>query len=148
MEETILVVEDEVSRRITLRFICRDFGSVVEARSEPDAFTLIEELRLRGVRLSLAVVDLRLPRKGMIDPDAGFSVIRRLVRDFPTTPVIVLTIRTDKAAWQTASGLPAIRYLFSKPYESARFREAVVACMKGKAKGLTCVGQFEDYDHE
>ena len=148
MDKTILIVEDEVSKRITLRFACKTFGGVLEARSEPDAMARIGDLRSQGVRLDLAVVDLRLPRKGVIDPDAGFRVIEQLARDFPSTPVIILTIRTDKAAWQKASTLSVVRYLFSKPWESPRLREAAKACLQGKAKGLICVGQFEDYDHE
>ena len=139
----ILIVEDEFVKRLVLREQLHRFGVVQEAKCEEKATEKIEKLHREGQPPCVAVVDLRLPAPGGIDPDAGFRVIEHLKTEFPKTPVIVLTVRNDRDGWEKAGKLTNVRYFFTKPWNSEELKKAVKVCRENKARGLKCVGQVE-----
>jgi two-component system KDP operon response regulator KdpE len=83
---TVMVVEDDGALRVALAASLGSHGyGVVEAGSGEEAIVLA------GQRLpDLVILDLTLPGAG------GLEVLRRL-RSFTLVPVVVLTVRNDKA---------------------------------------------------
>ena len=87
--ETIVIVEDDAAIRSVLRVLLRGAGftHIKEAERGDDGLKLIRE-----VRPSLVLLDLMLPG---LD---GFSVCRRIreIKEIASTPVIMLTARSDE----------------------------------------------------
>jgi two-component system KDP operon response regulator KdpE len=115
----ILVVDDEPSIR---RFLRASLGSqdydVLEAEDGQQALDL-----MRRNAVDLVVLDLGLP--GTIE---GFAVIERLRQAGSSTPIVVLSARTDEAGKVRALDLGADDYV-SKPFGTdellARIRTAL-----------------------
>ena len=88
--ETIVVIEDDAAIRSVLRVLLRGAGYTLikEAERGDDGLKLV-----RDVRPSLVLLDLMLPG---LD---GFSVCRRIreTKEIASTPVIVLTARSDES---------------------------------------------------
>ncbi len=140
----ILILEDEVGFRLALSSQLAEFGKILEASNEEVAFDMIDDLRKEERDLGLAVVDLQLPRcDAGIDPDAGFEVIEKLQSTFPETPIIILTIRNDRDAWEQANRYPSVRYFITKPWLDTELQAAAKKCLEASAQGLTLKGTLE-----
>ncbi|MFA5120052.1 response regulator [Zavarzinia sp.] len=116
-EPTVLVVDDEVPIRRTLRTVLETHGyRVLEAATAADALR-----RLGAERPDLVLLDLGLP-----DRD-GIEVLREL-RAWSAVPVVILSARGDEAAKVKALDLGADDYVI-KPFGTgellARLRTAL-----------------------
>lgn len=102
--KTILAIEDEVGLRMAIegQLSRRGEVQVISARSKEEALEIIRKRSRSGEAIDAAVVDVRLVSKDGVDQDAGFRAVALLAKDFPDTPVVVLTVRNDREAWNQA----------------------------------------------
>jgi two-component system response regulator RegX3 len=100
----VLVVEDDPAVRLSLRLMCQKEGvEVLEAPTGPQALASLEGTP------DLVLLDLMLP--GM----DGLEVCRRMRRERPSQPVIILTARGDEGYKVTGLELGADDYV-TKPF--------------------------------
>jgi DNA-binding NarL/FixJ family response regulator len=142
----ILLVEDEVSVRLALELQLSAHGEVYAADDREEWEELRQELLRTDTPLDLAVIDLCLPGVAGFDFDAGFAIIEQVGREHGNPPVIVITVRNDKDAWDRALGCPAVHYFVTKGWRADELKEAVTRSLAGDAVGLTLRGQIEGVD--
>jgi CheY-like chemotaxis protein len=143
----ILIVEDEVGTRLALASQLKQFGQVIAVRNAHEARRELQSIS-KGSKLELAVIDLRLPVNSGIDPDSGFQIIELLQLAFPSTPIIIVTVRNDLMAWEHCHNYPSVRYFFTKPWSSEELMAAAKDCLKGTAVGLKLMGKVEGIDED
>jgi DNA-binding NtrC family response regulator len=109
---TILVVEDEILVRLTLRAILEDGGfSALEAQDAAQAIEIIE----RTPGIDLLFTDVQMP--GEMD---GLGLAKWMIENRPATPVIIASGNPGmtNAAMELCGAV-----MFPKPYD---FESAVV----------------------
>ena len=79
--KTILVADDEINLRRVLGAILKREGHEVLAAS--DGFAALQHLS--NTEVHTLITDLRMPKMD------GMTLLKRVVRDFPDLPVIILT---------------------------------------------------------
>lgn len=139
---SVLVVEDEVALRYAIRWQIRNFLPTAEVHLTNGLREVKANLE-DDAPLDAAVVDLRLGDNGAVDNDGGFRVIDYLADHHPKTPVIVLSVRNDHAAWHKAKVAPNVPYFITKPWSSEQLEKAVECCVNGDATGFTAIGVIE-----
>lgn len=145
---SILVVEDEVGNRMALVSQLESLSDeVIPVKNAAQAYEAIQAISdSEEATLDLAVIDLRLPGQNGIDADAGFQIIERLQQTSPNAPIIVVTVRNDREAWESTQQYPSVHYFFTKPWMSKQLKEAARDCLQGTAKGLRFMGEEEEID--
>ena len=127
----ILVVEDEASIAFGLRVDLEAEGYLVEV--VPDGEAAIA--RARQGDLDLILLDVMLPKKD------GFEVCRELRRSGGTTPIILLTARTQEAEIVMGLELGADDYV-TKPFSPHVLRARVRSVLRRSGDTETEVFRF------
>lgn len=118
----ILVVEDDAGIRLGLEEDLTLEGYVVETAT--DGETAVR--RAREERFDLMVLDVMLPKKD------GFQVCRELRRGGVTTPIILLTARTQETEKVLGLQLGADDYV-TKPFSPLELRARIEAVLRRSA---------------
>ena len=119
MNSRILLVEDEPGLVLTLSDRLRSEGYTVDALYEGSE---VVERALRD-RFGLIILDLMLPGKG------GFEVCQELRQRGFTTPILMLTARTQMADKVKGLKIGADDYL-TKPFEMAELLARIEALLR------------------
>jgi CheY-like chemotaxis protein len=145
--KTILVVEDEITTWMALEFQLRrsNLGATLHRAAGHEE--VADSWLKRSRELDLAIIDLQLPVENAINPDRGFDVIARIQEKYPATPIIVLTGRNDKVAYERTHSYPSVCYFIIKPWSQARLIEAAAACLgdtaaSGRAGNPVLIGKL------
>lgn len=117
-EKTLLVVDDEVAPRRTLRLLFEQHYKVVEAE---DGFQALDTISSREVHT--AIVDLRMPRM------SGIELLERIRSVHPSVQVLILTAFESLDTAKQALRLGALDYL-TKPYSIDVIHKAVARAME------------------
>jgi len=117
MKHHVLVLDDEADVRNAVRLQLKDSRfDVLEAENAQQAADL---LRDNAVSIDVIICDVRMPGMSGVEAVAGFQ------RDYPTTPVIVLTGFPDVGlAVDFMKKKDVVDYLI-KPVEKAKLIAAV-----------------------
>ena len=118
----ILVVEDDAGIRLGLEEDLTLEGYVVETATDGEAAVR----RAREERFDLMVLDVMLPKKD------GFQVCRELRRGGVTTPIILLTARTQETEKVLGLQLGADDYV-TKPFSPLELRARIEAVLRRSA---------------
>lgn len=131
----ILVIDDEASIRRLLRISLEAEGySIIEAADGKEGLALAA-----SQRPDLIILDLGLPELG------GLEVIKRL-REWASTPVIVLTVRDEESEKVALLDAGADDYLtkpFSVPELLARIRTAIRHTQSADTEPVVVIGRLE-----
>ena len=104
--DKILVVDDELNMRLVLKALLNKEGyDVVTASDGLEALKI-----LKGSDVKVIVTDLKMPK---LD---GMGLLERVVRDYPATPVIIITAHGTIATAVDALKKGAFDYI-TKPFE-------------------------------
>ena len=117
-QATILIVDDELSIRASLRTILTGLGfGVIEAARGEEAIALV-----RTARFDVVLLDINMPGLG------GVEVCRQMRRIAPILPVLMLTVQSSEDRKVEALDAGADDYI-TKPFQLreliARIRAAV-----------------------
>ena len=117
-QSTVLIVDDELSIRVSLRTILTGLGfGVVEAARGEEAIALV-----RTARFDVVLLDINMPGLG------GVEVCRQVRRIAPILPVLMLTVQGSEDRKVEALDAGADDYI-TKPFQLreliARIRAAV-----------------------
>ena len=128
---TILIVDDEMGPRESLRMILSPSNEVIVADCAREALEI-----LRSTRVDLVTVDLNMP--GM----KGDELMRIIRRDFPDTEVVVIT-----GCSSVETAVEGIRYgicdYLLKPFDVAQVNNAVGHALSRKRNRHRLVGFLE-----
>lgn len=112
--KTILIVDDQPGIRLLLEEIFQNGGYQTEvARNGEEALQLVDE-----VKVDCVLLDMKMPG---ID---GVEVLKRLKKDWPHIPVLMMTGCDELHLTEQALQLGAERY-FTKPFDIFEVKEAV-----------------------
>jgi len=126
--QTILIVEDDVRMQKVLKRLFESEGFLVEIASDG-----MEGLdRFQAVNPSLAVLDLMLPRM------SGRDLCKRIKKNSPATPVIILSAITDVADKVLLLELGADDYV-TKPFSPRELLARVQVALRR----LEQIGQLD-----
>lgn len=122
MNERLLVVDDEPTTREALASLLRDVGFSTRVAAGPrEALQALEE---ESIDLVLSDVKMLDPENGQMSARAGFELLQRLVRDYPGTPVVIIT-----ALHTVDTAVEAMRYgaanYITKPFRRIAIEKAV-----------------------
>ncbi|HUH66201.1 MAG TPA: sigma-54 dependent transcriptional regulator [Syntrophales bacterium] len=114
MAEKILVVDDELNMRLVLQALLKREGYDVTTASDG-----MEALKvLKGGGVEVVVTDLKMPR---LD---GLGLLDRVTRDYPSTPVIIVTAHGTVATAVDALKKGAFDYI-TKPFERDELKSII-----------------------
>ena len=114
MAEKILVVDDELNMRLVLKALLNKEGYDVATVSDG-----IEALKvLKGGGVQVVVTDLKMPK---LD---GVGLLERVIRDYPSTPVIIITAHGTIATAVDALKKGAFDYI-TKPFERDELKNII-----------------------
>jgi DNA-binding NtrC family response regulator len=114
MKEKILVVDDELNMRLVLKALLNKEGYDVATAS--DGIEALKVLKSGGVEV--VVTDLRMPK---LD---GVGLLERVIRDYPSTPVIIITAHGTIATAVDALKKGAFDYI-TKPFERDELKNII-----------------------
>ena len=114
----ILLVDDEHPvRRSMEKTLLRAGLKVDTAGSATEGLALFQQIARSDHPFDIAVLDLNMPNfDGAIAPDAGLDLLKRLLEEQPSLPVIVLTA-FDEVAKTKATIVAGARDYFVKGHE-------------------------------
>ena len=119
MMDKILVVDDELNMRLVLKALLNKEGyDVVTASDGLEALKI-----LKGSDLKVIVTDLKMPK---LD---GMGLLERVVRDYPATPVIIITAHGTIATAVDALKKGAFDYI-TKPFERDELKNIIHKAIK------------------
>ncbi|MDX8411012.1 MAG: sigma-54 dependent transcriptional regulator [Mariprofundaceae bacterium] len=118
MQRTILVVDDNDVNRLNIKLLLKDVYQVIEA-GDCDA---AEEM-LASHRVDLVVLDLALPPEPD-NPEIGMAYLKRLRKETPDIPVVVITGHDERALAKRARKMGALDF-FAKPFDPDEVRETI-----------------------
>jgi DNA-binding NtrC family response regulator len=114
MAEKILVVDDELNMRLVLKALLSKEGYDVATASDG-----IEALKiLKGGGVQVVVTDLRMPK---LD---GVGLLERVIHEYPSTPVIIITAHGTIATAVDALKKGAFDYI-TKPFEQDELKNII-----------------------
>ena len=114
MAEKILVVDDELNMRLVLKALLNKEGYDVATASDG-----IEALKiLKGGGVQVVVTDLRMPK---LD---GVGLLERVIHEYPSTPVIIITAHGTIATAVDALKKGAFDYI-TKPFEQDELKNII-----------------------
>lgn len=124
MKHYVLVLDDEADVRQAIRLQLKDTRfEILEAESAQQALDLLGD---NAIGIDVIICDVRMPGVSGIEAVAHFQ------REYPTTPVIVLTGFPDVAlAVDFMKKSDVVDYL-TKPVEKAKLVEAVERAAQGR----------------
>ncbi|PKN60798.1 MAG: DNA-binding response regulator [Deltaproteobacteria bacterium HGW-Deltaproteobacteria-11] len=111
----ILIVDDELNMRLVLQAMLKKEGYIVAAAS--DGLEALKMLKTTGP-LDVVVTDLKMPN---LD---GMGLLDRMIRDYPSTPVIIITAHGTVATAVDALKKGAFDYI-SKPFEQEDLKNVI-----------------------
>ncbi|MGZ6249232.1 MAG: sigma-54-dependent transcriptional regulator [Syntrophales bacterium] len=114
MAEKILVVDDELNMRLVLKALLNKEGYDVATAS--DGIEALKLLKSGGVQV--VVTDLRMPK---LD---GVGLLERVIREYPSTPVIIITAHGTVATAVDALKKGAFDYI-TKPFERDELKNII-----------------------
>ena len=114
MTEKILVVDDELNMRLVLKALLNKEGYDVATAS--DGIEALKILKSGGVQV--VVTDLRMPK---LD---GVGLLERVIREYPSTPVIIITAHGTIATAVDALKKGAFDYI-TKPFERDELKNII-----------------------
>jgi two-component system alkaline phosphatase synthesis response regulator PhoP len=132
---SILVVEDDEGIALGLEDDLRLDGYDVEVARDGDAAAT----RARERAFDLIVLDLMLPRKD------GYQVCRELRRGGVTTPIIMLTARTQEAEKVLGLEMGADDYV-TKPFSPIELRARIKAVLRRTTGDTAEICRFGDVE--
>ncbi|MCX7917371.1 MAG: response regulator [bacterium] len=121
-KETILIIDDELGPRESLRFIFKDKYNVITAESGSKGIEIV-----KSRKVDIIILDLKMPDKN------GIETLEEIRKYDENVPIIILTGYGDMEAARKAMHYGVIEFL-SKPFEVLEI-ERIVA--KGIEKGKT-----------
>ena len=119
---TILVIDDELGPRESLRILFKNKYNVITAESGPKGIEII-----KSEKIDLVILDLKMPKKNGIET---LIEIRNYNKD---VPVIILTGYGDMATAKKAMEY-GVREFITKPFEISEI-ESIVAKEIERSKG-------------
>ena len=129
----ILIVEDEPSIALALEDDLRREGYDTELATDGES----AERRALSREFDLILLDVMLPKRD------GFEVCREVRRAGVSTPIVMLTARTQEAEKVLGLELGADDYV-TKPYSARELRARVKAHLRRQAATATEVYRFGD----
>jgi len=115
----ILVVDDEINMQVVLRAMLKKEGyEVLTARDGLEALKI-----LAATEVDVVVTDLKMPR---LD---GMGLLERVMEDYPSTPVIMITAHGTVATAVDALKKGAFDYV-TKPFEQDELKNVVLKAVK------------------
>jgi two-component system response regulator AtoC len=114
MAEKILVVDDELNMRLVLKALLNKEGYDVATAS--DGIEALKILKSGGVQV--VVTDLRMPK---LD---GVGLLERVIHEYPSTPVIIITAHGTIATAVDALKKGAFDYI-TKPFEQDELKNII-----------------------
>jgi DNA-binding NtrC family response regulator len=115
----ILVVDDELNMRLVLKTLLNKEGYDVATASDG-----LEALKiLRSGDVEVIVTDLKMPR---LD---GMGLLDRIMREYPSTPVIIITAHGTVATAVDALKKGAFDYI-TKPFEQDELKRVIDKAVK------------------
>ena len=114
MTEKILVVDDELNMRLVLKALLNKEG--YDVATAADGIEALKVLKSGGV--DVVVTDLRMPK---LD---GVGLLERVIRDYPSTPVIIVTAHGTIATAVDALKKGAFDYI-TKPFERDELKNII-----------------------
>jgi len=127
---TVLVVDDDPAMRALLRdWLEREGYAVIE---EPDGERLLAAARV--ARFDVVILDKEMPEPG------GFEVLPDFRRQYPETPVILITAFGGPRVAEEALRRGADRYL-EKPFQLGAILEAVQEATRGRTRASDAAGE-------
>jgi two-component system response regulator AtoC len=115
----ILIVDDELNMRLVLQALLKKEGYEVAAASDG-----LEALKmLKAGPIDVVVTDLKMPK---LD---GLGLLNRMIRDYPATPVIMITAHGTVATAVDALKKGAFDYI-TKPFEQDDLKNVIQKAIK------------------
>jgi len=114
MTEKILVVDDELNMQLVLKALLKKEGYDVATAS--DGIEALKVLKSGGVEV--VVTDLKMPK---LD---GVGLLERVIRDYPSTPVIIITAHGTIPGAVDAMKKGAFSYI-TKPFERDELKNII-----------------------
>ncbi|MGA9753163.1 MAG: response regulator [Acidobacteriota bacterium] len=133
MGRRLLIVDDEESILLALKDLLREEGQAIDTSSNYE-----EALNLLAAhRYDLVIVDLRLSG---CDRDEGMEILKRVHRDHPDTPVILITAycgpEVEKQARESGAAV-----CFEKPFQIDLLQKTIHELLSPRSpNGADCVG--------
>ncbi len=119
MSDKILIVDDELNMRLVLKALLNKEGyDVVTASDGLEAFKA-----LKSGDIEVVVTDLKMPK---LD---GMGLLERVIRDYPATPVIIITAHGTIATAVDALKKGAFDYI-TKPFERDELKNIIQKAIK------------------
>jgi len=119
MTAKILVVDDELNMQLVLKALLKKEGYDVATAS--DGIEALKVLKSGGV--AVIVTDLKMPK---LD---GVGLLERVIRDYPSTPVIIITAHGTIATAVDALKKGAFDYI-TKPFERDELKNIIHKAMR------------------
>ena len=119
MTAKILVVDDELNMQLVLKALLKKEGYDVATAS--DGIEALKVLKSGGVEV--VVTDLKMPK---LD---GVGLLERVIRDYPSTPVIIITAHGTIATAVDALKKGAFDYI-TKPFERDELKNIIHKAMR------------------
>jgi len=117
----ILIVDDEANMRLVLKALLSREG--YDVLTAADGLEALEVLASQDVKV--VVTDLKMPR---LD---GMGLLDRIVRDYPSVPVIMITAHGTIHTAVDALKKGALDYI-TKPFDQAELKNVVAKAIKTK----------------
>lgn len=115
----ILVVDDELNMRLVLSAMLKKEGFEVATASDGlNALTILQE-----EEFAVVITDLKMPN---LD---GMELLSRVIKDYPATPVIIITAHGTIATAVDALKKGAFDYI-TKPFEQEEFKNVIHKAIK------------------
>ena len=124
MKHHVLVLDDEADVRAAIRLQLKNtVFEVLEAADFQQAVSLLGD---NAISIDVIICDVRMPGVTGVEAVAAFQ------RDYPTTPVIVLTGHPDVALAVDFMKKKDVVDFLTKPVEKARLIAAVEQAAQGR----------------
>lgn len=120
---SILIVDDDVEIRKTLRILLAGVGVILEASNGPDALRRIET-----EMPTVMLLDIAMPEMG------GIAVLEAALEIDPSIAVLMLTGESDLAIAKDTLDIGARSYI-TKPFDAPALRSEVEQLMRISSDG-------------
>jgi DNA-binding NtrC family response regulator len=117
----ILVVDDEINMQVVLRAMLKKEG--YEVLTAPDGREALKVLAAGRGNIDVVVTDLKMPN---LD---GMGLLERVMKDYPATPVIMITAHGTVATAVDALKMGAFDYI-TKPFEQDELKNVIFKAIK------------------
>ncbi|HEY5497555.1 MAG TPA: response regulator, partial [Syntrophales bacterium] len=117
----ILVVDDEINMQVVLRAMLKKEG--YEVLTASDGREALKVLAAGRGNIDVVVTDLKMPN---LD---GMGLLERVMKDYPATPVIMITAHGTVATAVDALKMGAFDYI-TKPFEQDELKNVIFKAIK------------------